>query len=41
MDRSRFLMTWLAGALDTPLDGEAQPAEKVYRIGVLTGDRCG
>jgi hypothetical protein len=35
MDRRRFLLTSLAGALAAPLAGEAQPAPKVARIGVL------
>jgi ABC transporter substrate binding protein len=35
MDRRRFLLTSLAGALATPLAAEAQNAGKVYRIGVL------
>jgi len=36
MDRRRVLLIWLAGALAAPLAGEAQPANKVYRGGVLT-----
>src|SRR5262245_34401668 len=35
MDRRRFLLTSLAGALAPPVAGEAQPAGKVYRIGYL------
>jgi putative tryptophan/tyrosine transport system substrate-binding protein len=35
MDRRRFLLTSLAGALATPCAAEAQQAGKVYRIGVL------
>jgi ABC-type uncharacterized transport system substrate-binding protein len=35
MDRRRFLLTSLAGALATPLVAEAQQAGKVYRIGFL------
>jgi putative tryptophan/tyrosine transport system substrate-binding protein len=35
MDRCRFLITSLAGAVAGPLAGEAQPAGKVYRIGML------
>src|SRR5215831_1121788 len=35
MDRRRFLLTSLAGALAVPLPVEAQPAKKVYRIGYL------
>jgi ABC-type uncharacterized transport system substrate-binding protein len=36
MDRRRFLLTSLAGALAAPLAGEAQPAGKIPRIGWLT-----
>jgi hypothetical protein len=35
MDRRRFLLTSLAGALAAPLAAEAQRMEKVYRIGAL------
>jgi putative ABC transport system substrate-binding protein len=35
MDRRRFVLTSLAGALATPLAAGAQQAVKVYRIGVL------
>ena len=35
MDRRRFLLTSLAGVVAGPLAGEAQPAGKVYRIGML------
>ena len=35
MDRRRFLLTSLAGALALPLTAEGQVAMKVYRIGVL------
>ena len=37
MDRRRFLLTSLAGAVAAPLAAEAQPAEKgkVYRIGYI------
>jgi putative ABC transport system substrate-binding protein len=35
MDRRRFLLTSLAGALAVPLAAEAEQAEKVYRIGYL------
>jgi putative ABC transport system substrate-binding protein len=35
MDRRRFLLTSVAGALATPLAAGAQPAGKVYRIGFL------
>src|SRR5438874_7619579 len=36
MDRRRFLLTTLAGALAGPLAGEAQQAAKIARIGYLT-----
>jgi hypothetical protein len=36
MDRRRFLLTSLVGALAAPLAAEAQPAGKVWRIGILT-----
>jgi putative ABC transport system substrate-binding protein len=35
MNRRRFLLTSLTGVLATPLAAEAQPAGKVYRIGLL------
>jgi putative ABC transport system substrate-binding protein len=35
MDRRRFLLTSLAGVLAVPLAAEAQPAAKVYRIGLI------
>jgi hypothetical protein len=35
MDRRRFLLTSLAGALAAPLAAEAQQAERVYRVGYL------
>jgi putative tryptophan/tyrosine transport system substrate-binding protein len=35
MDRRRFLLTSLAGALVAPLAAEAQQAGKMYRIGFL------
>jgi putative tryptophan/tyrosine transport system substrate-binding protein len=35
MDRRRFLLTSLAGALAAPLAAGAQPAAKVYRVGVV------
>jgi putative ABC transport system substrate-binding protein len=38
MDRRRFLLTSLAGALAAPLGAGAQQAGKVYRIGVLSPD---
>jgi putative ABC transport system substrate-binding protein len=37
MDRRRFLLTSLAGALAGPLAAEAQAAGKVWRIGFLAG----
>jgi hypothetical protein len=37
MDRRRFVLTALAGALAVPLAAEAQPAGKVYRVGRLAG----
>jgi ABC-type uncharacterized transport system substrate-binding protein len=37
MDRRRFLLTSLAGALAAPLAVRAQPAQKVWRIGYLSG----
>jgi putative ABC transport system substrate-binding protein len=36
MDRRRFLLTSLAGALAAPCGVEAQLAGKVYRIGILS-----
>jgi putative ABC transport system substrate-binding protein len=36
MDRRRFLLTSVAGALVVPLAGEAQHARKAHRIGVLS-----
>jgi ABC-type uncharacterized transport system substrate-binding protein len=38
MDRRRFLVTSLAGALAAPLAAGAQQAEKVFRIGYLSGN---
>jgi hypothetical protein len=35
MDRRRFLLTSMAGALAAPLGGEAEQAAKVARIGWL------
>ena len=35
MDRRRFLLTSLAGALAAPLGAWAQQAGKVYRLGLL------
>jgi putative ABC transport system substrate-binding protein len=37
MDRRRFLLTSLAGALAAPLAAGAQQAAKVYRLGYLAG----
>ena len=39
MDRRRFLLTSLAGALAAPLAAEAQHPGKIYRIGIL-GDKA-
>jgi putative tryptophan/tyrosine transport system substrate-binding protein len=36
MDRRRFLLSSLAGAIAVPLAGEAQQATKVYRIGFIS-----
>jgi ABC-type uncharacterized transport system substrate-binding protein len=36
MDRRRFLLTSLAGALAAPLAGGAQHAERAYRVGLLS-----
>jgi len=38
MDRRRFLLTSLAGALAAPLAGQAEQAAKVARVGFLTAD---
>ena len=38
VDRRHFLLTSLAGALAGPLAADAQPAEKVYRVGLLSAD---
>jgi putative tryptophan/tyrosine transport system substrate-binding protein len=38
MDRRRFLVTSLAGPLAAPLAAGAQQAEKVFRIGYLSGN---
>jgi len=35
MDRRRFLLTSLAGALVAPLAAEAQQTDKIWRIGTL------
>jgi len=35
MDRRRFLLTSLAGALAAPLAAEAQQAAKIARVGFL------
>jgi hypothetical protein len=37
MDRRRFLLASLAGALAGPLAAEAQQAQKVWRVGVPSG----
>jgi putative tryptophan/tyrosine transport system substrate-binding protein len=36
MDRRRFLLTSLAGALAAPLAAAAQQAGKVWRVGILS-----
>jgi putative ABC transport system substrate-binding protein len=36
VDRRRFLLTSLAGAVAMPLGAEAQQAGKVYRLGILS-----
>jgi hypothetical protein len=36
MDRRRFLLISLVGALNAPLAAEAQQAGKVYRLGILS-----
>jgi putative ABC transport system substrate-binding protein len=41
MDRRRFLLTSLAGACAAPIAAEAQPAGKLPRIGVLSGNVSG
>jgi len=41
VDRRRFLLTSLAGALAAPLAADAQQAGKVYRIGLLSYRGCG
>jgi hypothetical protein len=40
MDRRHFLLAALTGALAAPFAAEAQPAEKVYRIGFLPFSMC-
>jgi hypothetical protein len=35
MDRRRFLLTSLAGAVVRPLAAEAQQVGKVYRVGLI------
>jgi putative ABC transport system substrate-binding protein len=40
MDRRRFLLTSLAGALAAPCAAGAQPAGKVWRIGFLPFSTC-
>ena len=37
MDRRRFLLTSVAGALAAPLSAEAQSGTKVLRVGLLSG----
>jgi ABC-type uncharacterized transport system substrate-binding protein len=41
MDRRRFLLTSLAGALATPLAAEAQQGRKVWRVGLLAAGPYG
>jgi putative tryptophan/tyrosine transport system substrate-binding protein len=41
MDRRRFLLTSLAGAVAVPLAAEGQQAGKIPRIGYLSGDSPG
>ena len=41
MDRRRFLLSSLAGAIAAPLAAKAQPAGKVAKIGYLTGSSVG
>jgi putative ABC transport system substrate-binding protein len=36
MDRRRFLLASLAGALGAPLAAQAQQPGKTYRVGILT-----
>ena len=36
VDRRRFLLTSLAGAVAAPVAAEGQQAGKVYRVGILT-----
>jgi hypothetical protein len=36
MDRRRFLLTSLAGALTAPTTAEAQQAGKIARVGLLS-----
>jgi putative ABC transport system substrate-binding protein len=36
MNRRRFLLTSLAGALAGPVAGQAQPTGKAYRLGILS-----
>jgi hypothetical protein len=40
MDRRRFLLTSLAGALAAPFSANAQQARGMYRIGFLPFSTC-
>jgi putative ABC transport system substrate-binding protein len=40
MDRRRFLLTSLAGALAVPRDARAQRSDRIYRIGYLSYRPC-
>ena len=39
MERRQFLMTSLAGVIGAPVDGSAQRADRVWRVGLLLGWR--
>jgi putative tryptophan/tyrosine transport system substrate-binding protein len=39
MDRRRFLLTSVAGALTAPIAAEAQQSDRVYRVGLLSLNR--